>query len=304
MHLRELLNVDQFQEIQDNLAAVTHCAILLVDFSGKPLTRHSRSQPFCQAVRNNPNLGKLCEKCDARGGIDAIANGSYSIYRCHFGLVDFAIPVIAQNNYVGAILAGQVKIPANEPLETIINLDEHTVHDAFVKAHQVEFDQVPELELAELREIAHMLTNILAFSVEPKTVTPAGKPIRKTAASVNETFDLVLTNMEEPVAHYPQLQPAFSQIFRYKSTHFTLEELANFCNLSQSYLSRLLKTELAESFSTYYMRLRINWSKELLLATDESVTTISHYLGYSEPSYFIKQFKKFEGQTPLEFRNS
>ena len=58
--------------MQESLALSTRLAIILVDYKGRPVTKHSQVQPFCQLVRHSPELSKLCEKCDARGGLEAV----------------------------------------------------------------------------------------------------------------------------------------------------------------------------------------------------------------------------------------
>lgn len=41
----------------------------------------------------------------------------------------------------------------------------------------------------------------------------------------------------------------------------------------------------------------------MLRDTGTGVNQISYELGFVDPSYFIKVFKKFEGITPLQYRN-
>lgn len=49
-------------------------------------------------------------------------------------------------------------------------------------------------------------------------------------------------------------------------------------------------------------RLKMEWAKQLLETTDLSISQISNDLGFSEPSYFIITFKKFERITPARYR--
>lgn len=90
--------------MQDAIALETHLAIILVDYRGKPVSNHNQVQPFCQLVRNNPKLNAYCEKCDARGSLEAVHRGTPFIYRCHFDIVDIAIPIMVENHYMGAIM--------------------------------------------------------------------------------------------------------------------------------------------------------------------------------------------------------
>lgn len=100
------------------------------------------------------------------------------------------------------------------------------------------------------------------------------------------------------------LQPAIDAIFTNKDQHLGLHTLAKFklVNVSPNYLSRLLRREFGEPFSQIYAKLKIYWAQELLLTTDLSVNAISDTLGFLEPSYFIRSFKKFAHMTPLKWR--
>src|SRR5574344_135715 len=93
-----MLNCD-FQKLQDEMASATKLACITVDYTGTPITSHSRCSEFCNVVRNHPELKVLCEKCDSRGGLEAARLKKPYLYTCHFGIVDVAIPIIYQNLY-------------------------------------------------------------------------------------------------------------------------------------------------------------------------------------------------------------
>ena len=42
-------------------------------------------------------------------------------------------------------------------------------------------------------------------------------------------------------------------------------------------------------------------SKELLMGTEMSVTEVAYAAGFSDSSYFIQYFRKYEGITPGEY---
>ena len=72
VELKNILDLEKWEKLQESLALSTRLAIILVDYKGRPVTKHSQVQPFCQLVRHSPELSKLCEKCDARGGLEAV----------------------------------------------------------------------------------------------------------------------------------------------------------------------------------------------------------------------------------------
>ena len=98
------------------------------------------------------------------------------------------------------------------------------------------------------------------------------------------------------------LQPAIDLVFENKERHIDLGTLATVTNVSPSHLSRLLKEEFDEPFSKIYGKLKVYWAQQLLETTDWSIGEISDALGYVEPSYFVRSFKKITGITPLNYR--
>lgn len=82
-----------------------------------------------------------------------------------------------------------------------------------------------------------------------------------------------------------------------------LEKTAANFNLSPFYFSRTFKDILGHNFSDYININRINKAKELLKDDSMSIKEICFNVGYSDPNYFSKVFKKYEGLSPTEYKN-
>jgi YesN/AraC family two-component response regulator len=57
------------------------------------------------------------------------------------------------------------------------------------------------------------------------------------------------------------------------------------------------------SFSEYLTSVRTSVAKKLLEQTDMTILDISLEVGYQDPSYFSKIFRKKEGMNPGDYRN-
>ncbi|QAY67996.1 response regulator [Paenibacillus protaetiae] len=101
---------------------------------------------------------------------------------------------------------------------------------------------------------------------------------------------------------------AVEKIKQYILEHYTeeleLQRLAEFVFLTPSYLSKLFKTETGETITDYIISVRIQQAK-LLLRRDHNLKTyeIGERVGYADPAYFTKVFKKTTGKTPKEYRD-
>jgi len=70
---------------------------------------------------------------------------------------------------------------------------------------------------------------------------------------------------------------------------------------------RSLRTRLTEvdtNFNQLLAGYRCNLAKRLLAKTNESIDEIVYLTGFSEPSTFYRAFKRWVGQTPVEYRKS
>ncbi|MHB8063616.1 MAG: response regulator [Ruminiclostridium sp.] len=84
----------------------------------------------------------------------------------------------------------------------------------------------------------------------------------------------------------------------------TLEEVSKELNISPHYFSKLFKNEMAENFIDYLTALRMNAAKEIMKSSLMSVKEICYEIGYGDPNYFSRIFKKLVGVTPTEYRDS
>lgn len=107
------------------------------------------------------------------------------------------------------------------------------------------------------------------------------------------------THRTQPTASYAKLNTILQ---RRLTEHITLQEVAKLLGESPSAISHRLKRKFGLSYSEYLGRLRIDKAKEILRRTKLSATEVAHRVGFSDQSNFTKQFKKFEGDTPIDYR--
>lgn len=82
----------------------------------------------------------------------------------------------------------------------------------------------------------------------------------------------------------------------------TLDEIASALRVSAYYLSHVFSQESDFSLFSHLTRLRMNKAGELLLAERLNVSEVARSVGYEDPNYFSKVFKKRFGCSPSRFR--
>ena len=108
--LKGILDIPLWEKVQDQLAKATGTAIITIDYKGPPITKHSMRTDFCSITRESPKSRKRSQKCDSLAGLEAVRRNQPFIYLCHCGIVDVAVPITVGDQYLGAVMFGQVRI--------------------------------------------------------------------------------------------------------------------------------------------------------------------------------------------------
>ncbi|MCY6960170.1 response regulator transcription factor [Clostridium brassicae] len=99
-----------------------------------------------------------------------------------------------------------------------------------------------------------------------------------------------------------ELKCALNYIENNFRDNIMLKDVANYMKFSTTYLSKRFKKDMGTNFNKYLTQKRIEEAKKMLESTNISINDIAFDVGYNEPNYFCKVFKKLEGVTPSEYR--
>jgi len=83
---------------------------------------------------------------------------------------------------------------------------------------------------------------------------------------------------------------------------WTISDMANYVQLSPSYLQKIYKQIFHVSCVSDLITSRISYARELLTTTNLSVTEIAAKCGYDSYTYFSRYFKEKCGISPLQYR--
>ncbi|MNR26601.1 Arabinose operon regulatory protein [compost metagenome] len=90
----------------------------------------------------------------------------------------------------------------------------------------------------------------------------------------------------------------------FEKDNFSLQDAAQYVNLSPNYLSRVFSQETSQTFIEYLTQIRIRKAMDLLKSTSAKSYEIAFLVGYNDPHYFSNLFKRLTGMTPKEFRKN
>lgn len=106
--LRSIITEEFQNEIQDSFAFATGFGVVFTDAEGNHIGPGGNFCRFCNKINETPEGAHYCSLSNKHAIELALAAKKPSIYICHAGLVNIEIPLIYENQCVGAITAGQV----------------------------------------------------------------------------------------------------------------------------------------------------------------------------------------------------
>ncbi|MGB0869142.1 MAG: helix-turn-helix domain-containing protein [Flavobacteriales bacterium] len=107
----------------------------------------------------------------------------------------------------------------------------------------------------------------------------------------------VLSQFKKHIKHYFETESLISKGL--PTVHYFAQKL----NVSDSYLSDLLKKETGKNTQDHIHSFVIEKAKNRLINTDVTISEIAFELGFEYPQYFSRLFKNKTGVSPKMFRN-
>lgn len=133
---------------------------------------------------------------------------------------------------------------------------------------------------------------------------------------INEALETMVQHLDK-MPQEPEPEPAgpssagsfiVDKACEYMQAHYreklTLQAVADCCYVSQWHLSKLLNRYAEKSFYDILNSIRIQKAKELLADPSLRIGDIGEMVGYSDTAHFARTFKKLEGMSANEYRNT
>jgi two-component system response regulator YesN len=198
-----------------------------------------------------------------------------------------AVSVLKKPNEIGLVIL-DVNLPGMKGIEALRRIKETSPGLAIViltghssegvaiqalKGHADDYIEKP-FEIGEMKEVIERLLSALGRPADGPDLKDAGSRIRRIKEFVERN--------------------CFKKI--------TLADAAKAVSLCPKYVSRIFKEEAGTGFARYRIGVQMEKAKELLAKNSCNINELSDRLGYQNPESFIRQFKKFTGLTPSEYR--
>jgi len=115
-------------------------------------------------------------------------------------------------------------------------------------------------------------------------------------------YDSFFSNNSKGTLEKDFIDRAIDYMQNHLDRSITVQELAAHLNYSTSYLYSIFKEKTGYSPIDYFNHLKIQKACQYLSFTGTSVKEICYELGYNDPCYFSRIFKKFTDLSPTKYR--
>ena len=124
--------------------------------------------------------------------------------------------------------------------------------------------------------------------------------IRSLLMKLSNLHEMSLT--EKQGRYFRQFSELRDEIYNSPQRHRSVDALASRLNLSKSYFQHLYRDLFGCSVVTDMINGRLEYAKYLLRHSAYSVSAIAAMCGYEHDTHFMRQFKKFVGVTPGQYK--
>ncbi len=158
--------------------------------------------------------------------------------------------------------------------------------------------------LPELKQLFGSLRLSLERSgrAEPGSMEASGW-LRLILAEVSRRQKLSETTEQPQPRAYRQIDQALRLIALQYGQQLSIEGIARMLGYHRAHLSRLFKEATGLSPMQYLFKVRMKKAEELL-AGELTIAQIAASVGYQDPLFFTKQFHKWCGMSPSDYRRS
>ena len=102
----------------------------------------------------------------------------------------------------------------------------------------------------------------------------------------------------------PLLAEVFGFVEERYSERVSLRDVARAVDLSPGHLTTVVRRKTGRTVVEWIAERRLAQARRLLVETDLAVEEVGHRVGYNDPTYFVKSFRRAHGTTPLGWRHA
>jgi AraC-like DNA-binding protein len=241
--------------------------LIYPDAIGRPNCEH------CTMLRKELGLDSKCRDLDRKMMQAALARREMVTYTCHAGMMEAVAPLFVENELVGFVMPGQFRsraAPAVSPYARVWKNDRRD------DALQTAYENTPVFSADKIDTLLSMFQLLMEFIISKQLIH-------------HKDYDLI--------------QPVIARLEEDPRRELMLDDAARLVGRSPSTVTRIFRKVTGRSFKQFQVGHRLELAAQQLLAMpNRPVTEIALAVGYDDPLYFSRVFRKRFSCSPSEYR--
>ena len=277
VNMNNTLNIilhDEIQKIFDNFAESFGITIIFYSLDGRILKRrHGRTNSkFCELIQDRIFDKNKCFTMDEKKCRECASEKKIISYICHAGIEEAVAPIFIDRQLVGYAMIGQFRSTKKLPSEVL-----KAAKDKDCKSKLLAyFYELPYYDKARIKSMLGLFRILVDYIITKEIVSVRGERI------INKSLAYIEQNIHR---------------------HISLDEVAQNAGRSRSSISHSFKKILDKSFSEVLIEAKLNKAEEYFsISPNLSVEEVAFKLGYKDPLYFSRLYKKYRGFPPSHYK--
>lgn len=157
------------------------------------------------------------------------------------------------------------------------------------------------LLLAYIMEVGRSIDDILSADFNPYDLLSKSKTHQKKKDFILKCYKTVIDYQLDNMDTEAYLMAAKAREYiekNYSNSNLSIDDISRHLLLNQTYLRRMFKSEVNMTIMDFLIKTRMDKARELVINTQYKIADIGKMVGYGDPSYFSKSFKKYHGVSP------
>ncbi len=268
---------ERAQEILDVFTELFNIRIAFFSAEGREL-KVGKSKPlcrYCQLLRDDLEYEDICISLDKKKRQTAIEAGHTIHYQCHGGMTESVTPIIMDQALIGFLMIGQFRTATKWIPPKISNQWKKQFKNTDLKQA---FEATPCYSNSEMSNILKLF-NILVDSI-----------------LYQHMIELYGNTSIQPLMNFMEI---------HMEENLDLSDGAKMLSQSKSSLSHKFKKMTGKSFKQYQIDLKLDKADDYFKKQPEmTIRDVACRLGYEDPYYFSRLYKKHRGCSPLQAKKA
>jgi AraC family transcriptional regulator, transcriptional activator of pobA len=164
---------------------------------------------------------------------------------------------------------------------------------------------VLELPAADFEAVQQLFSLLDTFEQQESIVSGLVLSLIETFTHLQNKQNGLMAQSAVPNSRVHQILNDFDVLLQkhYLENHH-VSFYADMLNLTSNHMSEAIKEATGKSAKKRIDELLLLEAKSLLKQTNMTIKEVTYWLGFDDPSYFIKFFKQSEGMTPLAYKKA